>query len=166
MYNSIIVTKSWSNNNLIKHLINMCNNNHNCNIIVSLILAINKATWSNSHFFMFALLRRTSFWPPSMVIMVSVIILHILQIKIFHMLDLCGQLSCIASTPVFSDLWVLVISFLFRINNSLPCRDSIPQPPWYQSNVLPIKLSWLDKVAHIVYPLAVSKNICINPFWI
>ena len=27
--------------------------------------------------------------------------LHILQITIFHMLDLCGQLSCTASTPVF-----------------------------------------------------------------
>ena len=26
---------------------------------------------------------------------------HILQITIFHMLDLCGQLPCTASTPVF-----------------------------------------------------------------
>ena len=39
---------------------------------------------------MLALLRRTSFWPS----------LHILQIKIFHMLDLCWQISWTASTPV------------------------------------------------------------------
>ena len=38
------------------------------------------------------------FWPP--LVYISVIIAHILQITIFHMLDLCRQLSCTASTPV------------------------------------------------------------------
>ena len=47
------------------------------------------------------------FWPPSMVF-ISDIITHILQIAIFHMLDLCGQLACTASTPVF-----LACGFLF-----------------------------------------------------
>ena len=51
-------------------------------------------------FLCLALLRRTSFWPPPMVY-ILVFISHILQIKIFHMLDLCGQLSCTAPTPVF-----------------------------------------------------------------
>ena len=51
-------------------------------------------------FLCLALLRRTSFWPPPMVY-ILVFISHILQIKIFHILDLCGQLSCTAPTPVF-----------------------------------------------------------------
>ena len=55
-------------------------------------------TFSNV-FFMLALIRRTSFWPHLWSIFQSST--HILQITIFHMLDLCGQLSCTASTPVF-----------------------------------------------------------------
>ena len=42
-------------------------------------------------FLCLALFRRTSFRPPSMVY-ISVIILQIVQITIFHMLNLCGQL--------------------------------------------------------------------------
>ena len=49
---------------------------------------------------MLVLLRRASFWPLSMVF-ISVIIICTLQITIFHMLDLCGQLSCSESTHVF-----------------------------------------------------------------
>ena len=34
-------------------------------------------------------------------------------------------------------------SFLVRINNSHPCQDLNPGPPWYQADMLPIELSWL-----------------------
>ena len=54
----------------------------------------NKKLWNNKFFLMFALLRRTPFWPPSMVY-ISSIIAHITNYKIqsFHILDHYGQLS-------------------------------------------------------------------------
>ena len=73
---------------------------HNTADNKSALLLIISTFRCNYTFFMLALLRWTSFWPPSMVYN-SVIIIHTLQITIFHMLYLCGQLSCTASTPVF-----------------------------------------------------------------
>ena len=37
-------------------------------------------------------------------------------------------------------------SFLVRINNYLPCRDSNCWPPSYQANILPTELSCFDKL--------------------
>ena len=70
-------------------------------------------------------LRRTSFSPPSMVY-ISVIILHTLQITIFHMLDLCGQLSCTASIPVF--LTCGYSSCLYFYHEALRSLQHVHQP--------------------------------------
>ena len=42
--------------------------------------------------------------------------------------------------------------------NPLPCQDLNPRPPWYQSNMLPTELSWVDTYKHIHYSLAI-KNL-------
>ena len=79
-------------------------------------------------FFMFALLRRTSIWPPCMG-NISVIILHILQTTIINMLDLCRQLSCTASTPVFLTCGY----FCFNVSLNLIVVTMIPGcklAPW------------------------------------
>ena len=42
-------------------------------------------------------------------------------------------------------------SFLVRISNYLPCRDSNCRPPSSQSNVLPTELSCLDNLPYNLY---------------
>ena len=92
---------------------------------------------------------------------------HITNYNLFHMLDLRGQFSCTASTPVFltrgypSCLYFcfnvslnLIISTICQSTSrsciqirddkiSLPCLDLNPRPPWYQASTLPIELPCL-----------------------
>ena len=110
--------------------------------------------WSSTQvrrklFLMLALLRRTSFWPPSMVF-ISVIIIHILQITIFHMLDQ-GQLSCTASTPVF-----LTFGFLSCFAPLLQCVFWISYVPFLINEAFAIMIltySWLPRRDHRASPL-------------
>ena len=49
---------------------------------------------------------------------ISVIIAHILQITIFHMSDLCGQLSCTASTLIFNGTIAYIDTNKIAVNES------------------------------------------------
>ena len=65
--------------------------------------SIGAQQWDNIQTFLFkmlALFRGASFWPPPMVY-ISVICCTLHNKLQFFMLDLCGQLSCTASTLVF-----------------------------------------------------------------
>ena len=77
--------------------------------------------------------------------------LHILQITIFHMLKLCGQLSCTKwSTSCVEPRFYtapfklkFLFNYLFSLNNSRSYQDLNSGPPQYQADMLPTELSWL-----------------------
>ena len=70
-------------------------------------------------FLMLALLRRTSFWPPS------------------TSTEWDNSALTIQATTAG------LINYLFSLKNSRPCQELNPGPPRYQANMLPTELSWL-----------------------
>ena len=78
---------------------------------------------------MLALLRRTSFWPPS-IVYISVIIYTLHYFLQFFMLDLCGQLSCTASTPVFPTLYHDCVKSGMFLNGKLKRRTPLWKCVW------------------------------------
>ena len=83
-----------------------------------------KSQWAvrKNNFFMLVLLRRTFFLTTIYRLYFSHKYTHITNCNLFHMLDLCGQLPCTASTPVFrtcgfSFMLVLLFSMCSWISN-------------------------------------------------
>ena len=76
---------------------------------------------------------------------------------------------------ILDNRWTVVIfvfkleqsSYLFSLKNYRPCRDSIPGPPRYQADMLPIELSWLGCTFILyVYNMLIffSANVCLLRF--
>ena len=116
---------------------------------------------------MLFLLRRISFWPPSLVYISVIIFTHIfvdmggvsfgkewtcyIQLWIGIQIQI-ESFTCWTSVGMYcintclSDLWVLFSysnSNWSDQKNSRPCCDLNPGLPRYQANMLPIELSWL-----------------------
>ena len=90
--------------------------------------------YSNTLFLMLALLRRTSFWPPSMV-EISVINTHITNYNLFHLFSLknyrpCRDLPCTKpicyqlSYPGLDDSNTLIIQRTLSIQNEKYLKNS------------------------------------------
>ena len=81
------------------------------------LLCLLRFLWGKCNTACAVVLSRASFWPPSVVYISAIITdIHFYKLHLFHDVDLCGQLSCTASTPVFSYLWVAYSNlFIYRL---------------------------------------------------